>query len=212
MGWSFTEIKSKKTGLTNYVVHTSFRRENKVTSANCGVIKDIESLRKNFKTEKEFIEYINAEGAKIYQKRKDDQKINHSFVLNESDENTDAYLVNTSQIYFRKIWDSLGLTKEFNEIRKIDPKARFQYDLNEIIFYLVTSQIMECVSKSKAYDNIENYLIHPKNIAKDAFYDALDYLTKYADIINNKTYKAATKYIERSSNLYFYDVTMKIGK
>ena len=86
MGWSFTEIKSKKTGLTNYVVHTSFRRENKVTSANCGAIKDIESLRKNFKTEKEFEEYINAEGAKIYQKRKDDQKINHSFVLNESDE------------------------------------------------------------------------------------------------------------------------------
>lgn len=78
MGWSFTEIKSKKTGLTNYVVHTSFRRENKVTSANCGAIKDIESLRKNFKTEKEFEEYIKAEGAKIYQKRKDDQKINHS--------------------------------------------------------------------------------------------------------------------------------------
>ena len=207
MGWSFTEIKSKKTGLTNYVVHTSFRRENKVTSANCGAIKDIESSRKNFKTEQEFEEYIKAEGAKIYQKRKDDQKINHSFVLNESDENTDAYLVNTSQIYFRKIWDSLGLTKEFNEIRKIDSKARFQNDLNEIIFYLVASQIMESVSKSKAYDNIENYLIHPKNIAKDAFYDALDYLAKYADVINNKTYKAATKYIERSSNLYFYDVT-----
>lgn len=202
MGWSFNKVTTKKG--TKYRVHVSFRKEGKPTSTNCGYIDNIEQLKKEYG--EKFDDFINKEGEKIYQKWLETLKTKHTFTLNESDENDDGYLVFSGQYYLKTIRNNLGLTKLINSYKELD-KLKIQYNLSDLIFYLVSKQVLDPSSKFSSYKNQESFSLNPSIKNKEPFYNCLTTLAKHADEINLNTYKKALKYIGKSSKLYFYDVT-----
>lgn len=202
MSWTWL-IKKNKKG-EKYYVHTSFRKGNSVSSTNCGFIDDIERLKKE--KGNEFDSYIQSEGERIYQEWKDKEKPRHQFTFKENAEQENYREIYTSQIYLRKIWNDIGLTETLNSIKKTN-KLKYQYDLNELAFFLVTNQLISASSKLKAYQERSSYFFSPENMTIDSVYDCLDVLAKNCDLINLKTYKKAKKYLKKDSALYFYDVT-----
>ena len=202
MARSFIETTTKKG--TKYRVHVSYRKEGKTTSTNCGCIENIEKIKKEHPDD--FDSFIRNEGQKIYDERKETLSTKHTFVFDDSKDNEDAYSVNIGQCYLKKIWNNLGINKLMHEIKPKD-KMKFKYDLNELAFYLVSKQILDPKSKLKAFQDRERFLFHPDVKQIEPFYHCLSILSKHANEINLSTYKKAKKYIEKSSKLYFYDVT-----
>ena len=202
MAFSISDQVTKKG--TKKKIHTSFRVNGRVSSATCGYIDNIEELKKE-KGEK-FDEYIKEEALRIYQEWKEQKKIKHTFTLIEGTELENYKEVYSSQIYLRKIWDSLGLPKLLNSI-KADQKKKYKYDLNEVVFFLVTKQLIDASSKLKSYSKKEEYYFTPDDITLDSLYDCLDILADNSDYINLQTYKRALKYLDKKSRLYFYDAT-----
>lgn len=196
---------SKKEG-EKYVVHTSFRKNGKVTSANCGIISDIKTIREKYPTNDEFQKYLNTEASRIYNERKENESIKHCFTYIEDKETLDYKSIYSSQVYLRVLWEKLGLKKELDDIKNTQ-KKKYKFDLNEVIFFLVCNQIYNPSSKLGAYVNKADYHFSPKNMTLDSLYDSLSVLEENSDAINLKTYKKAKKYLEKSSRLYFYDVT-----
>ncbi len=203
MAWSLVHSYTKKDG-NRFLVHTSFRKNGKPTSATCGTIYNIDKLKEELKDK--FDDYINAEANRIYNEWKESISTKHTFTYTENKENEDSIVIRSSQIYLRKLWNDLGLDKELKVI-KANNKKKYKFDLNEVIFYLVSKQIIDSSSKLQAYNDKDNYLLKPDNLTLDSLYDSLTILADVADSINLKTYKKSKKYLKKDSKLYFYDVT-----
>ena len=203
-GYSYREEARKKDGNV-IVVHTSYRKGSKVTSANCGIIRNIKELKEQHKDD--FETFIDQEAKKLYIDWKKKQKTKHTITYYEDQETEDYNPYYSIQIYLRKIWNDLGLNKEFDSIKYLK-KGKYRYDLNEIMFYLATKQIIDGSSKLDAYNKKHEYFFASENkITLDSIYDSLDLLCEFQDQINLNTYKKACKYLSKNSKLYFYDVT-----
>ena len=202
MAWNFLKKKSAK-GET-YYVHYSFRKNGKVTSTNCGTIYHVEKIM----AEKGdgFQSYIDSLGEKMYQDWVEGNKTKHIFTLREDVEQENSRNIYASQIYLRKVWKMIGLEKELDSI-KSEKHMKFKFDLNEVVFFLASRQVIESSSKLKSYLERDEFILCPEGMTLDSLYDCLDVIADNADSINLRTYRRARKYLGKQSKLYFYDVT-----
>ena len=199
---TFNKVVTKKG--TKYWVHISYRKQGISTSTNCGCIENIESLQKEHP--QDFDEYIQSEGQKIFDDWAKNQKTKHTFTFYENEENNDSNLIYSGQFYLKKIWNSLKLNEKMDSFKSED-KLKIQYNLNDLVFYLVSKQILDPASKFSSFKDQKFYSFAPDLKNKEPFYNCLTLLAKHADEINLQTYKKSLKYIGKSSKLYFYDVT-----
>lgn len=203
---SFHIVEEKRKNGVLLVVRTTYRNElGKSTSANCGVLGTVEEFKKLYGDQ--YKDEALILGKAIYDKWKRDNanKFVCTFVADEDE--TEDNVFYSSQLYLRSIWNQLGLPKFLSNIKK-ESKGKWKYDLNEVVFFLTSAQILNSsTSKLSAFNSSCNYLFKPDNLTIDSLYDCLDVLSKNIDYINNYTYKKVKKYLEKKSDLYFYDVT-----
>lgn len=203
MGYSIGYTQTKKKG-TVAIIHTSFRRNGKVTSARCGAIENIEKLKIEKGTS--FERYLKETADQIYSNWEKSLKITHTFVHREGEECTNAEVIYTSQMYLRNVFNAIGLDETLRDLKSLS-KGKWKFDLAEVVFFLISKQIIDPKSKLDAFLKADEYLIKPNGLTIDSLYDSLDVLADHLDLINTKTYKKACKYLDKKSNLYFYDVT-----
>ena len=202
---SYHIVKEKRKNGYAVVVRTTVRNEKgKSTSINCAILGMLKEYEEKYG--KAYEEEIEKQGKEAYEKWKKKNEEKYVTTIYADEDETEENVYYSSQLYLRAIWNKLGLNKFINEIKK-ESKGRWKYNLEEVIFFLTSVQIINSKSKLGAYKDASNYLIKPKKLTIDSLYDCLDVLAENMDYINNYTYKKVKKYLEKDSKLFFYDVT-----
>lgn len=203
---SFHIVREKRKSGDVLIVRSTFRNNSgKPTSVNCGTIGKVDDLIVKY-GESDYFEHAKEEGRTIYDcwVKNNAEKFVTTILADEDETENNVYY--SAQLYLRSIWNQLGLTDFLSKI-KTESKGKWQYDFNEVVFFLTSVQILNSSSKLSAYNNSCNYLIKPDNLTIDSLYDCLDVLANNMDYINNYTYKKVQKYLDKKSSLFFYDVT-----
>ena len=186
-------------------VRTSFRDDNnKSTSRNCGSLGLVSDFIEKYKDN--YLEEANKQGEALYEEWKKDYYGSSIISLSNSRDVEEDNIYYSAQLYLRSIWNKLHLPEFFNQLKK-DMKGKWKYDLDELLFFLTSVQIINSCSKLSAFNSMNKYLIVPQKKTLDSLYDCLDAVAENVDAINNYTYKNVKKYLAKNSDLFFYDVT-----
>lgn len=106
-------------------------------------------------------------------------------------------------LFLQKIYAELGLRKLCKEISK---DYKFDFDLSEVLSYLLYTRILEPGSKRSSFEESKNYLEPPSFELHDV-YRALEVIAKENDRIQAWVYKASKKLVKRNDKILFYDLT-----
>ena len=118
-----------------------------------------------------------------------DKNVNHKF--------------NVGYLFLKSIYHSLKIDKIAKAISK---KYKFEFDLNEVLSYLVYSRIIYPSSKLKTYELSKNFLEVPKyNLIN--LYRGLTYLNNEIDYIQKELYNNSKLVVDRNTRIYYYDCT-----
>jgi len=110
---------------------------------------------------------------------------------------------NVGYLFLQKLYNQLGLNDVCN---KIQEKYKFQFDLNEILSYLVYARIIYPSSKLETFKQCQNFIEQPKFKLHDE-YRALNYIAQNMDFIQESLFNNSKKVIERNSKVIYYDCT-----
>ena len=103
--------------------------------------------------------------------------------------------------------ESLYYQLKINEICKnIQDNYKFQFDLNEILSYLVYARIIYPSSKLETFKQCQNFIHQPTFKLHDE-YRALTYIAQNMDYIQEHLFKNSKKVVNRNSNVIYYDCT-----
>lgn len=106
-------------------------------------------------------------------------------------------------LFLQKIYAELGLRKLCQEI---SGNYKFDFDLSEILSYLLYTRILEPGSKRSSYETAQSY-IEPPQFDLHQVYRALEVLAKENDKIQAEVYKASKKLVKRNDKVLYYDCT-----
>ena len=106
-------------------------------------------------------------------------------------------------LFLQKIYADLGVKKLCKEI---SGKYQFDFDLSEILSYLLYTRILEPGSKRSSLEAAQSY-IKPPQFSLHQIYRALEVLAKENDKIQAWVYKASTKLVKRNDKILYYDCT-----
>lgn len=106
-------------------------------------------------------------------------------------------------LFLQKIYSKLGLQKLCKEIAK---DYKFDFDLSEILSYLLYTRILEPGSKRSSFEVAKNYL-EPPGFELHDVYRALEVMAKENDRIQAWVYKESKKLVKRNDKVLFYDLT-----
>ncbi len=110
---------------------------------------------------------------------------------------------NVGYIFLQKLYYQLKL----NEVcDKIQSNYKFQFDLNEILSYLVYARIIYPSSKLETFKQCQNFIEQPKFKLHDE-YRALSYIAENMDFIQESLFNNSNKIIQRNSSVIYYDCT-----
>ena len=145
---------------------------------------------------KDYVKKYNEEHCKkeIITIKKNNKKIIDSNVNNK---------FNVGYLFLEKIYNELKIKDICNTIQN---KYKFQFDLNEILSYLVYARIIFPSSKLETFKQCQNFIEQPKFKLHDE-YRALSYITKDLDYIQEHLFNNSKKIIQRNSNVIYYDCT-----
>ena len=110
---------------------------------------------------------------------------------------------NAGYLFLRKLYNQLGLD---DICKNIQEKYKFQFDLNEILSYLVYARIIFPSSKLETFKQCQNFIEQPKFKLHDE-YRALNYIAENMDFIQESLFNNSKKIIERNSKVIYYDCT-----
>lgn len=110
---------------------------------------------------------------------------------------------NVGYLFLEDIYYSLKLDKIVKEVSK---KYKFEFDLNEVLSYLVYSRIIYPSSKLKTYELSQNFIEIPKYNLID-LYKGLTYLNKELNYIQKQLYNNSKSIIDRNTRILYYDCT-----
>ena len=110
---------------------------------------------------------------------------------------------NVGYLFLEDIYYSLKLDKICKSISK---KYKFEFNLNEVLSYLVYSRIIYPSSKLKTYELSKNLLEIPKYELVN-LYRGLTYLNKELDYIQKEIYNNSKNIIDRNTRILYYDCT-----
>ena len=143
----------------------------------------------------------------VAQKTKDENENKGTYFekLVEGEElDSEQKLFNLGNIFLRKIFDELELTKLCKEIKK---KYKFEYELSDILEDLICTRIMYPNSKYSSYEDSKKFLRQPKYELYDV-YRALDIISKEKENIEKWCYEKSLKIIKnRNTKILYYDCT-----
>ena len=110
---------------------------------------------------------------------------------------------NAGYLFLEDIYYSLKINKIVN---KITQKYKFEFDLNEVLSYLVFSRIIYPSSKLKTYELSKNFIETPKYNLEN-IYRGLTYLNKEMDFIQKEIYNNSKSIIDRNTRIMYFDCT-----
>ena len=100
--------------------------------------------------------------------------------------------------------ESLYYQLKINEICKnIQDNYKFQFDLNEILSYLVYARIIYPSSKLETFKQCQNFIHQPTFKLHDE-YRALTYIAQNMDYIQEHLFNNSKKVVNRNSNVIYY--------
>ena len=110
---------------------------------------------------------------------------------------------NVGYLFLQKVYNQLKINDICNDIQE---KYKFQFDLNEILSYLVYARIIYPSSKLETFKQCQNFIEQPKFKLHDE-YRALSYIAKNMDYIQENLFNNSKDIINRNSNIIYYDCT-----
>ena len=112
-------------------------------------------------------------------------------------------LFDIGHLFLEDIYYDLKLNKICEEI---SDKYRFQFNLNDILSYLIYGRIIYPSSKLKTHELKERFLNSPE-IELHNMYRGLTYLNKEIDYIQEKLFENSLNVIDRNSRVVYFDCT-----
>ena len=110
---------------------------------------------------------------------------------------------NVGYLFLEKIYNELKIKDICNTIQD---KYKFQFDLNEILSYLVYARIIYPSSKLETFKQCQNFIKQPSFKLHDE-YRALNYIADNMDYIQESLFNNSKNVIKRNSNVIYYDCT-----
>ena len=110
---------------------------------------------------------------------------------------------NVGYLFLEKLYYKLKLNDICSEIQN---KYKFQFDLNEILSYLVYARIIYPSSKLETFKQCQNFIKQPSFKLHDE-YRALSYIADNMDYIQESLFNNSKNIIKRNSNVIYYDCT-----
>ncbi len=110
---------------------------------------------------------------------------------------------NVGYLFLEKLYNQLNI-KDICDY--ISNKYKFQFDLNEILSYLVYARIIYPSSKLETFKQCQNFVEQPKFKLHDE-YRALTYISKNMDYIQECLFNNSKSIIKRNSDVVYYDCT-----
>lgn len=110
---------------------------------------------------------------------------------------------NIGYLFLKKLYSQLKLNEVCDEIQS---KYKFQFDLNEILSYLIYARIIYPSSKLETFKQCHNFIEQPKFKLHDE-YRALSYIAENMDFIQEQLFNNSKNIIKRNSSVIYYDCT-----
>lgn len=110
---------------------------------------------------------------------------------------------NVGYLFLKDIYYALKLDKIVSAITK---KYKFEFDLNEVLSYLVYSRIIFPSSKLKTYELSKNFIETPKYNLEN-IYRGLTYLCSNLDYMQRELYNNSKAVVDRNTRIFYYDCT-----
>jgi transposase len=110
---------------------------------------------------------------------------------------------NIGYLFLEKIYNELKIKNICNNIQD---KYKFQFDLNEILSYLVYARIIFPSSKLETFKQCQNFIEQPNFKLHDE-YRALSYIAENMDYIQEQLFNNSKNVINRNSSVIYYDCT-----
>ena len=110
---------------------------------------------------------------------------------------------NVGYLFLEKLYYQLKLNEVCDEIQS---KYKFQFDLNEILSYLVYARIIYPSSKLETFKQCQNFIEQPKFKLHNE-YRTLSYIAENMDFIQESLFNNSKKIIQRNSSVIYYDCT-----
>lgn len=110
---------------------------------------------------------------------------------------------NVGYLFLEKIYNQLHIKDICNVI---SDKYKFEFDLNEILSYLVFARIIYPSSKLETFKQCQNFIEQPKFKLHDE-YRALSYIAQNMDYIQERLFNNSKSVIDRDSSIIYYDCT-----
>ncbi len=113
------------------------------------------------------------------------------------------FTFNVGYLFLEKVYNELNIKSICDSISS---RYKFQFDLNEILSYLVFARIIYPSSKLETFKQCQNFIEQPKFKLHDE-YRALSYIAQNMDFIQEQLFANSKKMMERKSNVIYYDCT-----
>lgn len=110
---------------------------------------------------------------------------------------------NVGYLFLEKLYYQLKLNEVCDEIQS---KYKFQFNLNEILSYLIYARIIYPSSKLETFKQCHNFIEQPKFKLYDE-YRALSYIAENMDFIQEQLFNNSKNIIKRNSSVIYYDCT-----
>ena len=110
---------------------------------------------------------------------------------------------NIGYLFLEDIYYSLKINKIVNDVAR---KYKFEFDLNEVLSYLVYSRIIFPSSKLKTYELSKKFIETPKYNLEN-IYRGLTYLCSNLDYIQKELYNNSKAVVDRKTRIFYYDCT-----
>ena len=110
---------------------------------------------------------------------------------------------NVGYLFLEKLYYQLKLNEICDEIQS---KYKFQFDLNEILSYLIYARIIYPSSKLETFKQCQNFIKQPSFKLHDE-YRALSYIAENMDFIQESLFNNSKNVIKRNADVIYYDCT-----
>lgn len=117
--------------------------------------------------------------------------------------NIKRQFINIVLSFLKKLYYQLNIKSICDSI---SDKYKFQFDLNEILSYLIYARIIYPSSKLETFKQCHNFIEQPKFKLHDE-YRALSYIAENMDFIQEQLFNNSKNIIKRNSSVIYYDCT-----
>ena len=193
---------SKSKNTINYYIIKDYTKNGKRSTKHVERIGNLEEVKQKAGNQdykqwlKEYVKNYNEEHCQkeIITIKKNNKKIINSNINNK---------FNVGYLFLQKLYNQLKINDICNNIQE---KYKFQFDLNEILSYLVCARIIYPSSKLETFKQCQNFIEQPKFKLHDE-YRALSYIANNIDYIQENLFNNSKDIINRNSNVIYYDCT-----